>query len=56
MVKDYIQALKLIPVLYRPFSLTCPASTQIYWNKRKRLHNKIDQFPQDWFETPTWPP
>ena len=38
------------------FSLTCPASMQIYWNKRKRLHKKRVQFPEDWFGTPTWPP
>ena len=41
---------------YRVFSLTWPASMQIYWNKRKRLHKKRVQFPQDWFGTPTWPP
>ena len=29
---------------------------QIYWNKRKRLHKKRDQLPQNWFGTPTWPP
>ena len=29
---------------------------QIYWNKRKRLHKKRVQFPQDWFGTPIWPP
>ena len=28
---------------------------QIYWNKRKRLHNKRVQLPEDWFGTPTWP-
>ena len=38
------------------FSLTWPASMQIYWNKRKRLHKKRVQLPQDWFGTPTWPP
>ena len=38
------------------FSLTWPASMQIYWNKRKRLHKKGTQLPQDWFGTPTWPP
>ena len=27
-------------LLYRVFSLTWPASMQIYWNKRKRLHKK----------------
>ena len=41
---------------YRVFSLTWPASMQIYWNKRKRLHKKGVQLPQDWFGTPTWPP
>ena len=41
---------------YRVFSLTWPASLQIYWNKRKRLHKKRVHLPQDWFETPTWPP
>ena len=41
---------------YRAFSLTCPVSMQIYWKKRKFLHNKRVQLPQDWFETPTWPP
>ena len=28
----------------------------IYWNKRKRLHKKGTQLPEDWFGTPTWPP
>ena len=41
---------------YRVFSLTWPASMQIYWNKRKRLHKKGVQLPQDWFGKPTWPP
>ena len=40
----------------RVFSLTWPASMQIYWNKRKRLHKKGTQLPKDWFGTPTWPP
>ena len=40
---------------YRAFSLTCPGSMQIYWNKRKRLHKKRVQLPKDWFGTPTWP-
>ena len=40
---------------YRVFSLTWSASMQIYWNKRKRLHKKRVQLPQDWFRTPTWP-
>ena len=26
------------------------------WNKRKRLHKKRVQLPEDWFGTPTWPP
>ena len=38
----------------RVFSLTWPASMQIYWNKRKRLHKKRVRLPQDWW--PTWPP
>ena len=29
---------------------------QIYGNKRKCLHKKRDQLPEDWFGTPTWPP
>ena len=29
---------------------------QIYRNKRKSLHKKRVQLPQDWFGTPTWPP
>ena len=33
---------------YRAFSLTWLASRQIYWNKRKRLHKKRLQLPQDW--------
>ena len=41
---------------YRAFSLTWPASMQIYWNKRKRLHKKRVHLSQDWFGTPTWPP
>ena len=41
---------------YRVFSLTWPAYMQIYWYKIKRLHKKRVQLPQDWFETPTWPP
>ena len=41
---------------YRVFSLTWPASIQIYWNKRKCLHRKRVQLPQDWFGTPIWPP
>ena len=42
--------------LHRVFSFTWPASMQIYWNKRKCLHKKRVQLPQDWFGTPTWPP
>ena len=41
---------------YRVFSLTWPAYMQIYWNKRKSLHKKRVQLPEDWFGTPTWPP
>ena len=41
---------------YRVFSLTWPTSMQIYWNKRKRLHKKRVQLPEDWFGAPSWPP
>ena len=37
---------------YRAYSLTCPAAMQIYWNKRKCLHKKRVELPQDWFGTP----
>ena len=30
---------------HRVFSLTWPASMQIYWNKRKRLHKKKSSTP-----------
>ena len=33
------------------FSLAWPASMQIYCNKRKRLHGKRVQLPEDWFGT-----
>ena len=46
----------LVTRTYRVFSLTWPASLQIYWDKRKRLHKKRVQLPQDWSGTPTWPP
>ena len=41
---------------YRAYSLTCPAAMQIYWNKRKCLHKKRVELPQDWFGSPTCPP
>ena len=40
----------------RAYSLTWLAAMQIYWNKRKFLHKKRVQLPQDWFGTPTWLP
>ena len=43
----------LFKLYYRAFSLMWPASMQIYWNKRKHLHKKKVQLPQDWFGTPT---
>ena len=46
----------LVPRLYRAFPLTWLAAMQIYWNRRKCLHKKRLQFPQNWFGTPTWPP
>ena len=45
-----------LKVPYRVFSLTWPAPMQIYRNKRKLLHKKRVQLPEDWFGTPTWPP
>ena len=41
---------------YRAYSLTWPASMQIYGNKRKFLHKKRVQLPQDLFGAPIWPP
>ena len=38
------------------FSLTWPASMQIYWNKWKYLHKKKVHVPQDCLWTLTWPP
>ena len=38
------------------FSFTWPASMLIYWNKRKFLHKKRIQLPQDCLGTPIWPP
>ena len=40
----------------KAFSLTWPATIQIYENKRNCLHKKRVQLPQDLFGTPTWPP
>jgi len=45
----------LVP-FYRAFSLTWPASMQISWDKRKRLHKKRVQLPKNFLGTPTWPP
>ena len=28
----------IVKMAYRPFPLTLPASMQIHWNERKRLH------------------
>ena len=43
-------------VVNRAFSITWPASMQIYGNKWKRLHKKRVQLPEDCLGTPTWPP
>ena len=51
-----IDVCSAVNLSYRVFSLTWPAFMEIYWNKRKRLHKKRVQLPQDWFGTPTWPP
>ena len=47
---------KILDSSYRVFSITWPASMQIYWNKRKCLHKKRVQIPRDLFRTPTWLP
>ena len=39
---------------YITFSITWPASRQIYSNRKKILHSKKVQLPRDWFGTPTW--
>ena len=44
---DYTYIHTYIHTYYRVFSLTWPASMQIYWNKRKRLHKKGTQLPKD---------
>ena len=54
--KQLAECLVLSKLDYRAFSLTWPVAMQIYWNKRKCLHKKRVQLPQDWFGTPTWPP
>ena len=56
LVKIITRSNHRLKTLYRVFLLTWPASKQIYWNKSKRLHKKGTHLPQDWFETPTWPP
>ena len=40
---------------YRAFTLTQPASMTLYWNKRKRLHNKRVHLTRDWLGKTTWP-
>ena len=44
------------PIACREVSLSWQAALQIFWNKRKCLHNERVEFPQDWFGTPTWLP
>ena len=44
------------PIKYWAFSLPWRAAMLIYWNKRKYLHEKRVQLPEDFFGTPTWPP
>ena len=43
-------------IINTAFSRRWPASMLIYLNKRKHLHEKRVQLPQDWFRTLTWPP
>ena len=54
--EDLVHEIPIITCEYRAFSLTWPASTLIYWNKRKHLHEKRVQLPEDFLGTPTWPP
>ena len=41
---------------YGAYLLACPATMQIYWNKRECLHKKRVELPQDWFGTLKWLP
>ena len=50
--KTFCLRSKWIPLANGVFSLTWPASMQIYWNKRKVYIRRV-QHPQDWFETPS---
>ena len=59
---SFIQLVTFFPIedsaqlsIVGAFSLKCPVATEIYCNKRKCLHKKRDQLPQDWFRTPKWP-
>ena len=69
LIKDLVQRLRPKAVMsnlvqvsdtvvesYRTFSLKWHPAMRIYCNKRKRLHTKRVQLPQDWFGTPIWPP
>ena len=49
----YLKTALYHTLAFRAFSLTWPASMLIYWNKRKFLHKKRVQPPQDWFGTAT---
>ena len=51
--EEFLKFAALNQKSYRAFSLTLPASMQIYGNKRKRLHKERVQLPEDWFGTPT---
>ena len=53
---EFRTRMKFVRKQARAFSLTWPASMQIYYNKRNYLHKKRVQLPQDCFGTPTWPP
>ena len=52
MGKHNIQAKKSIKRFHSHEQHPC----KFIGKKRKRLHKKRVQFPQDWFGTPTWPP
>ena len=55
-MSNLVQVSYTVVEIYRAFSLKWHAAMRINCNKRKRLHSKRVQLPQDWFGTPRWPP
>ena len=54
--REITKATFVVQMVLILFSLPWAASMQLYWNKRKRLHKKRVQLPQEWFGTQTSPP